>query len=419
MTSRSVPAPKTGADGPIGITPSAAALEALDEAVRGIAGVLDVERVLQLIVDRVRALVGARYAALGIVHPGEEYLERFITSGLGRAERDAIGPLPRGHGFLGIIIREGRALRIPDIALDDRRVGFPANHPPMHSFLGVPVTIRGRPMGNFYLTEKTGASEFSEADQRLTEMFALHAGIAIDNARLHTQVQHLAVIAERARIGRDLHDGIIQAIYGVGLSLEDMPELIAADPDEAAARVDHAIESLNVVIRDIRNFIFGLRPELMETAGLIEGLASLVDESRINTTIYLELVTEGVDGLELPADRRTQLFQVVREALSNVARHSAASRATIRLERLADEFIVTISDNGIGFGPDDDRGPGHRGLINMATRVSGLGGEMIVESQPGAGTRLTIRVPIPRPDDEDRESDDDADRDVDDDDTVA
>ena len=399
--------------------PSAAALEALDEAVRGIAGVLDVERVLQLIVDRVRSLIGARYAALGIVHPGQDYLERFITSGLTRAERDAIGPLPRGHGFLGLIIREGRALRIPDIAVDDRRVGFPANHPPMHSFLGVPVTIRGRPMGNFYLTEKTGAAEFSETDRRLAEMFALHAGIAIDNARLHTQVQHLAVIAERARIGRDLHDGIIQAIYGVGLSLEDMPELIAADPDEAAVRVDRAIESLNLVIRDIRNFIFGLRPELMETAGLIDGLASLVDESRINTTIYLELLTEGVDGLELAVERRAQLFQVVREALSNVARHSAASRATIRVERLGDELGVTISDNGVGFDPDDDRGSGHRGLLNMATRVAGLEGELGIESQPGAGTRLTIRVPIPRADDGDDAAYDDDVRYALGDDTVA
>jgi signal transduction histidine kinase len=395
MTSRGAARPATEAGGAVENLPTAAALEALDEAVRGIAGVLDVERVLQLIVDRVRALVGARYAALGIVRPGHDYLERFITSGLGRAEREAIGPLPRGHGFLGLIIHEGHAIRIPDIAVDERRSGFPPNHPPMHSFLGVPVTIRNRPMGNFYLTEKLSAPEFSDADQRLAEMFALHAGIAIDNARLHQQVQHLAVVAERARIGRDLHDGIIQAIYGIGLSLEDMPDLIAADPDEAAARVDHAIESLNLVIRDIRNFIFGLRPEMMETAGLVEGLASLVDESRVNTTIYLELSTQGVDDLVLPDDRRTQLFQIAREALSNVARHSRASRATIRLERANDVLTLTIADNGVGFEPDADRGSGHRGLVNMADRVARVGGEMLVTSQPGGGARLTVTVPMP------------------------
>ncbi|HTC85165.1 MAG TPA: GAF domain-containing sensor histidine kinase [Candidatus Acidoferrum sp.] len=377
--------------------PTAEALEALHEAVRAIAGVLDVERVLQLIVDRIRPLVGARYAALGIVDPGGAYLERFITSGLTRPERDAIGALPRGHGILGLIIDEGRSFLIPDIAVDERRAGFPPNHPPMHSFLGVPVTIRGRPMGNFYLTEKQGAPEFSAADQRLVEMFALHAAIAIDNARLHEQVQRLAVVVERDRIGRDLHDGIIQAIYGVGLSLEDMPELIAADPDEAAGRVDRAIESLNLVIRDIRNFIVGLRPEQMETAGLIAGLTALADESRLNTTIDVELSSEGVDGLELPEDRRGQLFQVAREALSNVARHASATRAVLRLERDADMVVLTISDNGVGFDAAIQPGPGHRGLINMADRVTALRGEMNVDSRPGAGTRLTVRVPIPDP----------------------
>ena len=400
MTSPDTEMPSSAEPATAVVLPTAAALEALDDATRAIAGVLDVERVLQLIVDRVRSLVGAEYAALGIVHPGAEYLERFITSGLSRADRDAIGQLPRGHGILGLLIREGRPLRIPDIAVDARRSGFPPNHPPMHSFLGVPVSIRGRPMGNFYLTDKVHAAEFSEADQRLVEMFALHAGIAIDNARLHGQVQRLAVVAERARIGRDLHDGIIQAIYGVGLSLEDMPELIADDPEEAAARVDRAIESLNLVIRDIRNFIFGLRPELMETAGLVEGLAALVDESRINTMIDHELSTEGVDGMELAADRRTQVFQIAREALSNIARHSGASRATVRLERDGDEVVLTVSDNGVGFEPGAARGSGHRGLINIATRVDDLDGEMFLDSEIGAGSRLIVRVPIPLPDEE-------------------
>ncbi|MBF6605330.1 MAG: GAF domain-containing sensor histidine kinase [Chloroflexi bacterium] len=380
------PAPRTSA-------PPAAALEALNEAARSIAGVLDVERVLQLIADRVRELVDARYAALGIVHP-DGHLERFITSGLTRIEREAVGALPRGHGILGLIIREGRSFRIADIATDPRRAGFPPNHPPMHSFLGVPVTVRGRPVGNFYLTDKIGAAEFSEVDERLAEMFALHAGIAIDNARLHEQVEQLAIVGERERIGRDLHDGIIQGMYAIALSLEDVADLMATDPAEAAARVDRSIDAINLGIRDIRNFIFGLRPELLETAGLIEGLAALVDESRINTMIDLELSTEGISGDELGEDERAQLLQIAREALSNVARHSGASRATVRMDRLDHRLRLAVSDNGVGFDPDADRGPMHRGLANMRARAAALGGDLVVDSVAGSGARLLVQVPF-------------------------
>lgn len=378
------------ADPPI----TAAAMDALHEAIRAVATVLAVERVLQLIVDRVRALVGARYAALGIIAP-DGHLERFITSGLTAAQREAIGAPPRGHGILGLIVKEARSYRIADVATDPRRYGFPPNHPPMHAFLGVPVTIRGRAMGNFYLTDKVAGAEFGEADQLLVEMFALHAGIAIENARLHEQVQRLAVVAERERIGRDLHDGIIQAIYGIGLSLEDVPEIMAGDPGDASARIDRAIESLNVVIRDIRSFIFGLRPEHLESDGLLEGLASLVEESRYNTTIDIELSSEGVDGLELGPESRQQLIQIAREALSNIARHSSASRASVRLERADGDLRLIVFDNGVGFDAAIDRGPGHRGVVNMQSRAEAIGGTLAIETAPGRGVRIIATVALP------------------------
>ena len=396
---RPVPPPTAGSSDPTVPRPAdppitAAALDALHEAIRTVATVLAVEKVLQLIVDRVRALVGARYAALGITHP-DGHLERFITSGLTAAEREAIGAAPRGHGILGLIVREARTFRIADIATDPRRHGFPPNHPPMHAFLGVPITVRGRAMGNFYLTDKVSGPEFSEADQLLVEMFALHAGSAIENARLHEQVQRLAVVTERERIGRDLHDGIIQAIYGIGLSLEDVPDIMAADPGDASARIDRAIESLNVVIRDIRSFIFGLRPEDVEADGLIEGLATLVEESRYNTTIDIELSSEGVDGLELEPEARQQVLQIAREALSNVARHSGATRASVRLERDGTDLHLIVKDNGRGFDAAADRGPGHRGIVNMHSRVEGIGGSLAIDTAPGHGVRVVATVALP------------------------
>jgi len=367
-------------------------LAALDTATRGIAGVLDLDRVLQLITDRVRELAHARYAALGIVDQ-EGGIERFITSGLSRAERERIGALPRGHGLLGVIVRENGPIRIHDVATDPRRYGFPPHHPPMHSLLGVPIGAKGRSIGRLYLTDKMPGGDFTEDDERLVEMFALHAGIAIENARLHEQVQRLAIVEERERIGRDLHDGIIQSIYAVGLSLEDVPELMAEEPDEARARVERAIDSLDQSIRDIRNFIFGLRPELLEQAGLVGGLAALADEFRVNSMVDVELHTDEAQDADLPPDLVGQLLSIAREALSNIARHSRATQGSIHVDVTEGEVSMIVSDNGVGFDPTAPRGVGHQGLVNMRGRASSIGARLQVQSEPGFGTRIIVAVP--------------------------
>ena len=368
-------------------------LAAFDASIRAMAGVLAVDRVLQVIVDRVRDLVGAGYAALGIVD-SEGVIEQFITSGMPRQERARIGAPPRGHGILGLIIRENRSYRLADLMVDSRRFGFPPHHPEMHAFLGVPVTIRGRTIGNLYLTEKEGG--FSETDQQLVELFAGHAAIAMENARLHDQVQRLAIVEERERIGRDLHDGVIQSIYAVGLTLEDVPDLMVEEPAEASRRVERAIESLDQTIRDIRNFIFGLRPQLIDGVELVEGLAALADEFRVNTMVDVELrAGPDVDGMPLSPERTLEVLSVAREALSNIARHAKASRAEI-LVGMAGEgpgITLTIIDNGTGFDPGAPRGLGHLGLANMDARTAGIGGTLAIESSPDRGTRIIVRIP--------------------------
>ena len=199
-------------------------------------------------------------------------IERFITSGIDRETRAAIGPLPRGHGFLGLIIRENRSFRIPDIAVDPRRYGFPPNHPPMHSFLGVPVTVKGRSVGNLYLTDKAGRSRVLRgrpAPRR--DVRPSTPGSRSRTRACTSRSSAWPIVDERERISQDLHDGIIQNIYAVGLSLEDVPELMREDPDEVERRVERAIDSLHLTIRDIRNFIFGLRPELLSGTTLMAG----------------------------------------------------------------------------------------------------------------------------------------------------
>ncbi|HET8776041.1 MAG TPA: sensor histidine kinase, partial [Candidatus Limnocylindria bacterium] len=239
------------------------------------------------------------------------------------------------------------------------------------------------------------ADEFSPDDQALVEMFALHAGIAIENARLHDQVRRLAIVDERDRISRDLHDSAIQAIYAQTLALDDVPDLIADDPDEAARRVDDAIDALNAVIGDIRNFIFGLRPVLLEDGTLRDGLEHLATELHRSAAVSVE-VTSRVTPEELerlPVEVVAELLAVAREALSNIARHAAASHASVDLDTADGELRLTLTDDGRGFDPHLASERGHHGMTNMRARTEALGGTFSVASAAGSGTRIIITVP--------------------------
>jgi two-component system, NarL family, sensor histidine kinase DevS len=369
-------------------------VEALDAATRAITEVLDLEAVLQLIVDRVRDLVDARYAALGIADAAGR-IERFITSGLTREERAAIGPLPQGHGLLGLIIREGRSLRIADIASHPDSAGFPPNHPPMRSLLGVPITVAGRPIGDLYLTDKADVGAFGTDDQRVVELFARHAGIAIENARLHDRLAALRVVAERERIGRDLHDGVIQGLYAIGLSLEEVESMVIDQPGEAVVRVDRAIDGIHRSIADIREFILGLRPGL---AGgrLADGFIVLADELRLTSTIDVEVDIQAAAELAaLDEPTRGELLHLAREALSNIARHSRATRARVDVRSVDDELKLEISDNGVGFDLATITPGRHHGLVNLRQRAGAAGGRLDIDTRPGAGTRLIVHLPAP------------------------
>jgi signal transduction histidine kinase len=212
--------------------------------------------VLGHIVEAAAALVDARYAALGVLDDEGKELAEFITVGLTDAEMAAIGPKPRGHGVLGALILDPRPLRLRQVSRHPDSYGFPPGHPLMESFLGVPIRVHGEVFGNLYLAEKTTATEFTTEDEQLLVSLSAAAAIAIENARLHDRLQRAAVTEERERIGRELHDTVIQRLFAIGLTLESASRL-TSEP-EARARLDKAVSDLDVTVRQIRATIFEL-----------------------------------------------------------------------------------------------------------------------------------------------------------------
>jgi len=370
-----------------------AQLGAFNEATLTITAELSLDHVLQRIVDLARGLVDARYAALGIPD-GNGGLEQFITSGMDEEQLAQTAHLPRGLGLLGALMRSARPIRVARIADDPRSVGFCENHPVMTSFLGVPITSKGSLLGTLYLADKNGADEFSEDDERLIVMLAAHAAIAIENARLYQQVQRLAVLEERERIGMDLHDGIIQSIYAVGLMLEYSNLLLDEDTTSAKSKLKQAITGLNEVIRDIRNYILDLRPQQFEGKDLAAALFEMIRVFRANTLMQADLRVESEGDLGLTQSQASGLFHIAQEALANVAKHSRARLVSVALERERSQVTLTIRDNGRGFDRSQVKAYAGHGLLNMQARARLLGGKFLVHSEVGQGTIITVSVPI-------------------------
>lgn len=358
-------------------------------AAEALAGELDLDGVLEEVVEAARELCGAQYAALGVIGQ-DEHLERFVHVGMDEETVRAIGPYPAGRGVLGLLIREPRTIRLDDMAEHPDSVGFPAHHPPMREFLGTPVRMSGRIYGNLYLAEKPGG--FTEEDEGWLGVLASIAGAAIENALLSDRLQDMAVQDERDRISRDLHDGIIQSLFSIGMTLDAAVSMIDSAPELAASRVSGAVDGIDTTIRDLRNMIFHLRPQEAALLGLRGGMVELAREHEVNALVRprLDLSRELDD--HVPLEIVPDVLQVVREGLSNVARHARASTVTVRADLAEGCLVVEVIDDGAGFRPTSPSVG--RGLENVTERAQVLGGDVDVDSAPGEGTRVTLTVPV-------------------------
>jgi len=375
-------------------------LSALHSATLALTEELDLATVLQLVVDQARTLAGAKYGALGVLDEKNIFFDQFITSGITPEQRARLGRPPLGHGLLGVLIKDGEPLQIPDISADPRGVGFPLNHPPMRSLLGVPIKFKDKILGDLYLTDKMTASgqvtNFSDQDQRLLEMFASQAAIAIKNAQLYRQSQELALLQERERFGMDLHDGVIQSIYAIGLMLEDAQYQNQKEGGSEGVRTNIArsIDGLNDVIRDIRTYILDLRPQRFQGRFLPEGLAELVREVRAHSFLDVDLQIGPWDWPQLSSEYTVEILHIAREALTNIRKHSRASQVVISLTRQPKSLELKITDNGIGFDAEQAMLGTGNGLHNMQERAQLLNGNIIFVQRADKGTSVELSIPL-------------------------
>jgi two-component system, NarL family, sensor histidine kinase DevS len=542
-------------------------LLALQRASLELVGDLSVETVLERIVTLAREQANAKYAALGVVNEGGELIE-FIPVGMSEDEIQKTGTPPVGLGAIGAILNERRTLRISKLSDSSIHQGFPSGHPRMDSFLGVPIMLGDKLLGQIYLTNKIGHSEFTQADEQVIETLAAYAAVAINNARLyegmmqrdrelsqrsrdqelindiatslassldineildrtltrvmryldvqageiflredgdkqlrlalnrgelsetfltkdrfnsgegfigivaesanplttsnldkdmrflrpavveagfrsmaciplisrgsvigvmsvasrmerqfdqreitllmavgswagitienatlHRQSRRLAVMEERERIGMDLHDGIIQSIYAVGLALEYARFALEEDPKQSKQKIEQAIDGLNKTIRDIRAYILDLRPSQFVGDSLREGLLRLVEEFRANTLADAMLVAPDDDLIGLPNSHATALFHICQEALANAAKHSQARRTQVHLWATKDRVLLEVADNGRGFDLRKMSITLGHGLSNMHVRARKVGGDVEITSAPEEGTTVLAWVP--------------------------
>jgi signal transduction histidine kinase len=511
--------------------------QALLDAVIAISSDLDLSSVLMRIITAATRLTDAQYGALGVLGSDGRLVE-FLTTGIDDATRAMIGDLPHGDGILGVIIADPSGLRLVDLAAHPQSVGFPPDHPPMTTFLGMPVRIRGTVFGNLYLTEKRGGQQFTEEDEQLVEALARTAGLVIDNARtyhlserrrrwlettaevgvelqppLHldsalttiahtarvvsgaratvllaadstrddtldaddedrdlalalaaavrlgpdldvnappvllevggldaiaiplgthlapvsalaavferssqlsdateremlaafadsaalaldrgqavSERQQLALISDRERIARDLHDVVIQRLFAAGLQLQVVSSMAALP--EVARRLDETISALDDTIKAIRGTIFELQDT--QQSSLRAGIRMLVRDYAPVLGFSPLVRTSGPVDTAVPGRVADHLLPVLREALSNIARHSRAASAEVEVGVDADALTLTVSDDGIGL-PEDRL---ESGLRNARHRATDLGGSLELLPTDPRGTTLVWRVPLSTP----------------------
>ncbi|MBZ0285276.1 MAG: GAF domain-containing sensor histidine kinase [Anaerolineae bacterium] len=347
-----------------------------------------VEQVLERIAQVSKELVQAKYAALG-VPDGKGGLKFFKVAGMTPEAIARLDHLPKGHGLIGAIMKERQTIRLERMQDDERSAGFCPAHPPMTSLLGVPIQVGQQLFGTLYICDREDGQPFSEEDSWLLETLAGYAALAIAGSQLSEQQSRLTLLEERDRISMELHDGVIQSLYAVGMHLDLMRLSDEASPDA----LTQTIGNLNEIIEDIRRYIMNLQIHERHTMTIYERLNDMLSRLHLPATIHIQLNAPNDKPPFSPAIFEA-ICQMANEAISNAVRHAEAQAITISAEVRSDEFQIVIADDGKGFNAQLVANQSGLGLRNIQQRAALHGGRVEIETRPGVGTRLTISVPV-------------------------
>ena len=345
-------------------------------------------RILENIAQASADLVQARYAALGIPD-GKGGLKYFKAVGFSADQLSVMGALPTGKGLLGAILNDRQTVRLVNMRDDPRAAGFCAHHPSMTSLLGVPILVGEQLFGSLYLCDKVDGHPFSEIDQWLVETLAGYAALAIAGAELAEHNSRLALLEERERLAMELHDGVIQSLYAIGMQLELARSSGEIQPDDLAKPIDE----LDKAIVDLRRTILNLKARDGHQKTVTQHFQEVIERLHIPESMVV-----NIDAPDILAPFTPGVFQgiclIIHEAASNSIRHSGATKLELSARLLEHEFEIVIADNGAGFDYEQARQGKGLGLQNIRQRTFLYGGRINVESRIGEGSTVTIHIPI-------------------------
>ena len=343
--------------------------------------------VLSLICNQAREVADAELAT--IAGPSQQAAQLTVVAADGAYDKRLLGlPVPTEGSVSGAVMRSGRPVVLTDASRDTRTYQPMVALGRMGPAIFVPLLVRGRAIGTLNVANGKGRPPFPEATVRLVETFADQASVALDYGRARREAERIALMDERERIAKELHDGIIQSLFAVGMGLQATALLGGSEQRE---RIESAVTEIDRVIRDLRNYIFGLRPGILADRQLDQALRSLVTDFEASSGLQARVEVDPQVAAELAA-KSGDVVQLLREALSNVSRHAQARTCQVRLVRRGRHGLLAVIDDGRGFDPYGvSRG---QGLDNILARAKRLGGVLRLHSAPGQGTTLQVRIPI-------------------------
>jgi PAS domain S-box-containing protein len=348
---------------------------------------LHLDTVLEHSLDQVLTVMDSQLGAIHLLDESNGLLHMVARRGIPDQEAAAVTDVPVDQGLVGWVVEDGQPLVLPEILSGPRPLlAMPAAH--SQAYLGVPMRAKGRILGVLSVVGEAGR-EFTREEVSLLNSIADQVAVAVENARLYQQAGQLAVMQERGRLARDLHDSVTQGLYSVTLLAEAAQRLSRAGD---AARVETYLarlgEAAHQALAEMRLMIYELRPPLLEQEGLVAALQHRLDAVEGHTGLQARLLVE--DNLQLPASAQAGLYHIAQEALNNALKHAAAAQVTVQLRAAGGRVELEIADDGVGFDPQAGGGQKGMGLANMRERAEQLGGRLTVESAPGQGTRVRV-----------------------------